>query len=46
MSIIMEKITIVNWHYFKVMTINNYATNGHQIEMYCHAYPTENKNEI
>ena len=35
----------VNWHYFKLKIINNYVTNGHQIEMYDHDYPMNIKIE-
>ena len=36
---------IINWIYFKLMTITNSGTNGHQMEMYVHAFTMNIKKE-
>ena len=35
----MKQNIIINWHYYKLMTINNSVTNAHQMEMYGYAFP-------
>ena len=40
-----KKNIIVNWHYFKLMTMTNYVNNGHQMVMYRHDFPINIKKE-
>ena len=44
-QVINEKESLFNWHYFKLMTVNNSVTNVHQVERYGHVFPMNIKKE-